>query len=138
MIVSRPRNAPENEPDALAASSTSDLNRVGARSAFVIDIGDSLRRSVIEHLKKEGWIVHGIKRAEQALPLLRNVPYQPRVQDAYELAAPFAAYGIRGGIDRGSDRCSSLGLPPILVTSFAFILGVLPLVIAKGAGTEIG
>jgi hypothetical protein len=95
MIVSRPRNAPENEPDALAASSTSDLNRVGARSAFVIDIGDSLRRSVIEHLKKEGWIVHGIKRAEQALPLLRNVPYQPRVQDAYELAAPFAAYGIR-------------------------------------------
>ena len=38
-----------NEPDALAASTTSDLNRVGARSALVIDTVDSLRRSVIEH-----------------------------------------------------------------------------------------
>jgi hypothetical protein len=34
----------ENEPDALAASTTSDLNRVAARSGLVIDTGDSRRR----------------------------------------------------------------------------------------------
>ena len=82
MMFSRPRNPRENEPDALAASATSDLNRVEARSALVIDTGDSLRRSVIGHPKEEGWIVHGIKGAEQALPLLRNVPYQLIVIDS--------------------------------------------------------
>jgi multidrug efflux pump subunit AcrB len=45
--------------------------------------------------------------------------------------------------EQGSDRrqavveASRLRLRPILMTSFAFILGVLPLMIARGAGAEM-
>jgi multidrug efflux pump len=45
--------------------------------------------------------------------------------------------------DTGLDRVAAaveacrLRLRPILMTSFAFILGVLPLVLAKGAGAEM-
>ena len=41
-----------------------------------------LRRSIVEHLKNRGWIVHGIKRAEQALPVLEHIPYHLIVIDA--------------------------------------------------------
>jgi multidrug efflux pump subunit AcrB len=42
----------------------------------------------------------------------------------------------KGRIEAASEA-ARLRLRPILMTSFAFILGVLPLVIAKGAGAEM-
>jgi len=38
---------------------------------------------------------------------------------------------------RGGDRGLPLELRPILMTSFAFIMGVIPLVTASGAGSEM-
>jgi multidrug efflux pump subunit AcrB len=42
----------------------------------------------------------------------------------------------KGRVEAASEA-ARLRLRPILMTSFAFILGVLPLVIAKGAGAEM-
>jgi DNA-binding response OmpR family regulator len=47
----------------------------GFRAALVIEESEVLRRSIVEYLKKRGWIAHGVRRAEQALPVLRHIPY---------------------------------------------------------------
>ena len=57
------------------------INRLDFRSALVIEESDVLRRSIVEHLKNRGWIVHGITRAEQALPILKHIPYHLIVID---------------------------------------------------------
>jgi DNA-binding response OmpR family regulator len=58
-----------------------NINRFDFRSALVIEQSDVLRRSIVEHLKNRAWIVHGIKRAEQALPVLEHIPYHLIVVD---------------------------------------------------------
>jgi CheY-like chemotaxis protein len=54
------------------------------RTALVIADDCGLRKSVVQHLKHEGWIVHGITNAEHALPILACIPYGLIIVD-YEL-----------------------------------------------------
>jgi len=55
------------------------------------------------------------------------------------LIVEFARQQMETGVDRleAAAEAARLRLRPILMTSFAFILGVVPLVIAKGAGSEM-
>ena len=46
------------------------------RTALVIVDNWNRRDSVVESLEHESWIVHGIRRAEQALPVLAHIPYE--------------------------------------------------------------
>ena len=55
------------------------------------------------------------------------------------LIVEFAKQQREAGVDRreATLEASRLRLRPILMTSFAFILGVVPLVVATGAGAEM-
>lgn len=53
--------------------------------ALVIAGDSGLRKSIVQQLKHEGWIVHGITRPEEALPILPHIPYQLIIVDC-ELA----------------------------------------------------
>jgi DNA-binding response OmpR family regulator len=55
------------------------------RTALVIANDCGLRKSVVQHLKYEGWIVHGITKAEHALAILAHIPYELIIVDC-ELA----------------------------------------------------
>jgi len=55
------------------------------RTALVIAADCDLRNSVVQHLKHEGWIVHGITKAKDALPILAHLPYELIIVDC-ELA----------------------------------------------------
>jgi DNA-binding NtrC family response regulator len=46
------------------------------RFALVIEEADSLRMSLVNVLKAQGWYVHGIRRAEQAFHILAHIPYR--------------------------------------------------------------
>jgi DNA-binding NtrC family response regulator len=52
------------------------------RFALVIEEAHSLRNSVVEVLKAQDWLVHGILRAEQALHILAYIPYRLIVVDS--------------------------------------------------------
>lgn len=58
------------------------LNRQNFRCALVIEETDAFRISVVQFLRKQGWLVHWIKRAEQAFNLLAHIPYTMIVIDS--------------------------------------------------------
>jgi CheY-like chemotaxis protein len=71
----RKQSARDGETNRPFFGSSFNINRFDFRSALVIEQSEVLRCSIVEHLKNRGWIVHGIKRAEQALPVLQHIPY---------------------------------------------------------------
>ena len=52
------------------------------RFALVIEEADSLRMSLVNVLKAQGWHVHGIGRAERAFHILPHIPYSLIVIDS--------------------------------------------------------
>jgi CheY-like chemotaxis protein len=50
--------------------------------ALVIGEANQLRHSVIELLREHGWLVHGVRQAEQALSILIHIPYNLIVLDS--------------------------------------------------------
>jgi DNA-binding NtrC family response regulator len=51
------------------------MKRVNLKIALVIEPEDGLRRSAVQFLRSRGWIVHGLRRAEHAFPVLTQIPY---------------------------------------------------------------
>ena len=80
-MYSRTQSVQDGETNRPFWGSSFNINRFDFRSALVIEQSDVLRRSIVEHLKNKGWIGHGIKRAEQALPVLQHIPYHLIVID---------------------------------------------------------
>jgi DNA-binding response OmpR family regulator len=58
------------------------LRRLDFRCALVIEEVDALRISVTELLRKQGWLAHPIKQAEQAFKILAYIPYKLIVIDS--------------------------------------------------------
>jgi CheY-like chemotaxis protein len=58
------------------------LKPLDFRYALVIEEIDSVRTSIINVLRAQGWLVHGISRAEQALQILAHIPYNLVVIDS--------------------------------------------------------
>ena len=79
---SRTQSVQHGETNRPFWSSNFSIDRLDFRSALVIDESHVLRRSIVEHIRRNGWTVHGIKRAEQALPVLQHIPYHLIVIDS--------------------------------------------------------
>ena len=52
-----------------------NMKRVNLKVALVIEPEDELRRSAVRFLRSRGWIVHGLRRADHAFPVLTQIPY---------------------------------------------------------------
>jgi DNA-binding response OmpR family regulator len=52
------------------------------RSALVIGKANAPRRVIVQFLKNQGWIVHGMNRVELAVPILAHIPYSLIVIDS--------------------------------------------------------
>ena len=58
------------------------LKPLNFRYALVIEEMDSVRTSIVNVLRAQGWLVHGIPRAEQAFHILTHIPYNLVVIDS--------------------------------------------------------
>ena len=88
------------------------------RSALVIGKADALRRVIVQFLKNQGWIVHGMNRVELAVPILAHIPYSlividsglsTTVQDQGRPGYREWGVGPGGAFDRGLFRRLQLG-----------------------------
>jgi DNA-binding response OmpR family regulator len=61
---------------------TKMLKPLNFRYALVIEEMDSVRTSIVNVLRAQGWFVHGILRAEQAFHILAHIPYNLVVIDS--------------------------------------------------------
>jgi DNA-binding response OmpR family regulator len=61
---------------------TKMLKPLNFRYALVIEEMDSVRTSIVNVLRAQGWLVHGIPRAEQAFHILAHIPYNLVVIDS--------------------------------------------------------
>ena len=59
------------------------IDRLDFRGALVIEESTELRSSIVQLLKRRGWIAHGIRGAGQAFPLLKCIPYHLIVIDGH-------------------------------------------------------
>jgi DNA-binding response OmpR family regulator len=57
------------------------------RIALVIEKANTPRRAIVQFLKNQGWIVHGMNRVELAVPILTHIPYSLIVIDS-DLVGP--------------------------------------------------
>jgi len=58
-----------------SVSSDSNEYQSHFRSALVIEESELFRCSMVDYLRHRGWMVHGVRRVEQAFPILRQIPY---------------------------------------------------------------
>jgi DNA-binding NtrC family response regulator len=58
------------------------LGRLDFRCALVIEEIDTLRISITQLLRKQGWLTHPVKRVEQAFKILDCIPYKLIVIDS--------------------------------------------------------
>jgi PleD family two-component response regulator len=72
LMDSKPESFKETR---LSVSSDSNIYRLNFRSALVIEESELFRCSMVEYLKHRGWMVHGVRRVEQAFPILQQIPY---------------------------------------------------------------
>jgi DNA-binding response OmpR family regulator len=74
----------EIDPEGLPSKSM----QLKLRSALVIGKANALRRTIVQFLKNQGWLVHGMDRVELAVPILPHIPYQLIVIDSELLRSP--------------------------------------------------
>jgi CheY-like chemotaxis protein len=80
-MLSLARNVHRNQTHDLGPCLSVTIDRLDFRSALVIEESIVLRGSIVQLLKKRGWIAHGITVAGQAFPLLKCIPYHLIVID---------------------------------------------------------
>jgi CheY-like chemotaxis protein len=80
-MVSLNRNVSRSRTCDLSPILSVDVDRLDFRSALVIEESSTRRSSIVQFLKKRGWIAHGIRAAGQAFPLLKCIPYHLIVID---------------------------------------------------------
>ena len=88
-MFSLTRNVHQSRTRDLDSLISVHVDRLDFRSALVIEESTTLRSSIVQLLKRRGWIAHGIRSGAQALPLLKCIPYHLIVIDgsASSLAA---------------------------------------------------